>query len=103
MADDILRERNADGAHVVPKPRKLTVRQTEKLIAHEVERLYGQHCRGQINVRDLTKVFAAGTSAMWAAARQQSAQGTVPFDIEAARTSAAAAMIETFEQVRVKP
>ena len=79
------------------KPRKLTARQTEKLIAHEVERIYGSHCRGQIRVLDMPKVFAAGSQAFWAAARAQAS-----FDVEAARPVALAAMVAAFEELRCR-
>jgi hypothetical protein len=88
------------------KPRKLTPRQTQKMVAAYVERIYATHCTGEgklISVLDIGKVFSAGATALWTAMREQSAAGVVPFDAAAAHDAVVAAMTSAFEQYRVRP
>lgn len=46
--------------------RRLTVKQQERAAEKVLARLYGAHCRGQIGVMDIGKVFDVGRAAYWA-------------------------------------
>lgn len=65
-----------------------------------VTRLYGQHCRGQIGVMDIGKVFDAGTKAALRCAADAAASGTVPFDVATCEDVIASAMAARFAELR---